>query len=122
MARLLVNENVPLSSVKILRDNGFDILLKSDNSPGLNDEDVLRLAREQTRTLITFDRDYGELVFRCKLLCPPAIIYLRFDPDNPLETAAILQMFFSRAEDDIHGYFFALDRDGVRKRPLPAET
>jgi len=119
-SRLLANENIPLSSVKILREQGFDIVSISEISPGLKDEDVLSLAREQSRILMTFDRDYGELVFNRRLPCPPAVIYLRFDPGNPVEPAVIIQTFFSRIEGEVDGYFFVLDKDSVRKRPLPA--
>jgi uncharacterized protein with PIN domain len=45
-----------------LRTEGFDVLSISELSPGISDDVVLKLARDQGRILLTFDRDYGELV------------------------------------------------------------
>ena len=78
--RLLANENFPLPSVTALRMEGFDVLSISELSPGISDETVLSLAKDQTRILLTFDRDYGELVFRRRMPCPAGVVYLRFDP------------------------------------------
>lgn len=117
--KLLANENFPIASVRALRSAGFDVLAISETSPGFKDEVVLDLAKQQSRVLMTFDRDYGELVYRRKMPCPPAILYLRFDPVSPIEPAQIVQQFLARAEPDLNGYFFVLNRDSSRKRLLP---
>jgi predicted nuclease of predicted toxin-antitoxin system len=117
--KLLANENFPLPSVHQLRRSGFDILSISETSPGLKDEAVLDLAAKQARGLMTFDRDYGELVYRRRMPCPPAIIYLRFDPASPTEPAQVVQSLLSIPESELSGYFLVLDRDSVRKRLLP---
>lgn len=117
--KLLANENLPMISVHALRRTGLDILAISETSPGLKDEVVLKLSKEQSRALMTFDRDYGELVYRRRMPCPPAIIYLRFDPASPIEPAHIVQQFLARTESELDGYFFVLNRDSVRKRLLP---
>ena len=69
--KLLADENVPLRTVMALRRSGEDVLAVAEVSPGAGDEDVLRLGRTQGRVIVTFDRDYGELVFRQRLM-PPA--------------------------------------------------
>ncbi len=65
------------------------------------------------------NRDYGELVYRRKMHCPPAILYLRFDPVSSIEPAQIVQQFIARAEPELNGFFFVLNRDSSRKRLLP---
>ncbi|MCY4551898.1 MAG: DUF5615 family PIN-like protein [Defluviicoccus sp.] len=62
--KLLANENIPLDSVRSLRSGGHDVVSISEQSPGISDEDVIRIARAENRIIVTFDRDYGELVFR----------------------------------------------------------
>ena len=59
--KLLADENIPLVSVRGLRDLGHDIVSIAEQSPGISDEEVLRLSRAQGRVIVTFDRDYGEL-------------------------------------------------------------
>lgn len=117
--KILANENVPLASVDKLSEAGFDIVSLSRLSPGIDDASVLQLARDQKRILITFDRDYGELIYRRGLLVPVSVIYMRFIPSSPLEPAEIPEPLFAQGESIIKDFFIVLDRDGFRRRPLP---
>ena len=119
MARILTNENFPLSSVSVLRYAGHDVLSVTETSPGASDASVLESAFSQQRILITFDRDYGELVYVKSLPCPSAIILLRFDPATPEEAGEMVSVLLSGDGKDIVGYFIVLGRDYIRKRPLP---
>src|SRR5438552_684455 len=85
--RFLANENVPLASVRRLRQAGHDVAAASEDAPGADDADVLARASQQGRIVLTFDRDYGELVFRHALPAPLGIVYLRFRPATPQEPA-----------------------------------
>jgi predicted nuclease of predicted toxin-antitoxin system len=62
--RLLANENFPITSVKLLSEAGIDIVSISLLSPGSSDAAVMKMASSENRTIITFDRDYGELIFK----------------------------------------------------------
>ena len=59
--RWLVNENFPAPSVAVLRALGHDVLSIAESHSGDDDTEVLALAWEERRWLMTFDRDYGEL-------------------------------------------------------------
>lgn len=85
--RFLANENFPLTSVKYLRNIGYDITSITETARGSKDQEVLTWAREQKRIILTFDRDYGELIYRYKLPAPAGVIYLRFIPNTPLQPA-----------------------------------
>ncbi|MCY3986906.1 MAG: DUF5615 family PIN-like protein, partial [Candidatus Dadabacteria bacterium] len=56
--KLLVNENIPLRSVRALRNDGYDVISISERSPGISDENVLQIACADNRIIVTFDRDY----------------------------------------------------------------
>ena len=62
--KLLANENFPLQSVKILEDAGFDIKYIGLGYMGVLDSEVMDIAIKKRRTILTFDRDYGELIFK----------------------------------------------------------
>lgn len=62
--RLLANENFPTSSVDLLRRAQHDVSSIAEESPGIKDDAVLARAVQQERLILTFDRDYGELIFR----------------------------------------------------------
>ena len=115
--KLLADENVPLGTVVALRHSGEDVLAVAEISPGAVDEDVLQLGRTQGRVIVTFDRDYGELVFRRQLAPPAGVLYLRFVPDSAEELAAqIMELKASRVQ--LEGWFTTVSRNGIRQRPI----
>ena len=61
--RLLADENIPLPSVDALRAAGHDVVSMTQEAPGTPDLEVLRRAQAEQRLLLTFDRDFGELVY-----------------------------------------------------------
>ena len=62
--RFLANENYPSPSVKILREEGFEVRAISESDYGISDPEVIKIAVEQELVILTFDRDYGEIIFR----------------------------------------------------------
>jgi len=62
--KLLANENFPLDSVIYLREKGFDIKYIGTDLSGILDSEVMEMAEKEDRTILTFDRDYGELIFK----------------------------------------------------------
>ncbi|WP_428099660.1 DUF5615 family PIN-like protein [Candidatus Rariloculus sp.] len=45
-----------------LRNLGHNVFSIAEHSPGISEEEVLRLSRADHRVIVTFDRDYGEFV------------------------------------------------------------
>ena len=117
--RLLADENVPLPSVQRLRSAGIDIIAVAEDGAGSADVDVLRRAQDEGRILLTFDRDFGELVFWRGLSGQPGVIYCRFVPRSPTETAELLLSLAEATGGAFEGHFTVIDRDQVRRRPLP---
>lgn len=52
-ARLLANENIPAPSIVLLRAAGVDVLSIAQAHRAISDIEVLKLAREQCRWLLT---------------------------------------------------------------------
>jgi predicted nuclease of predicted toxin-antitoxin system len=117
--KFLANENVASASVGLLRQKGLDVLHVAEDLPGERDADILELARQQDRIVITFDRDYGELVFKLKHPRPPGVIYLRFDPLWPTEAGEILAGLVGVVP--LKGRFTVVERNRLRQRPLPSD-
>lgn len=114
--RILANENMPLASVQLLRAAGFDVKAVGIDMPGIADQDVLRIAVAEQRTIVTFDRDYGELIFRHGHRPPCGVIYLRwrrFRPDDP--GRYLVDLLRSTTVD--FGYALTvIDEDTIRQR------
>ena len=62
--RFLVDENIPGPIVKAMISSGHDVLWIQEFEPGVDDRKFLAYATGAERTLITFDKDFGELVFQ----------------------------------------------------------
>ena len=56
--------NVGKPVVDYFRTKGFDITSVQELNPQIDDDEILRMAVEQNRILITLDKDFGELVYR----------------------------------------------------------
>ena len=63
-----------------LVDSGHDVLSVLEKNPSASDEDILALALEEERVLVTEDKDFGELVFVRRLPHPCIIRFV----DMPL--------------------------------------
>lgn len=75
--RLLLDENVHLSLVSILTQEGHDVKhVINDFDPSALDFDILELATRDHRVLVTNDRDFGALVYG-QGASHAGIIYLR---------------------------------------------
>ena len=118
--RLLADENVPLPSVDALRAAGYDVASIARESPGLSDPAVLTRALAEDRIIVTFDRDFGELIFARGEAGRPGVILLRFVPASPTEPADLVSELLDRPGLALAGYFTVVDREHIRQRRLPS--
>lgn len=114
--KILANENFPKASVIYLRKAGYDVLSISELHGGIRDEEVIELAIKEERIIVTFDRDYGELVFKKGFKPSKGIVYLRLDNFFPEDPGALIHSLF---ESDKFNFFNALtvvDKNFIRQR------
>ena len=116
--RFLADENIPLPSIRLLRDAGHDVVSVTEETPGVADTAVLQHAVASARILLTFDRDYGDLIYRLGMEAPPAVLYLRFVPGTPQEVAVVVEELL-RTEVPLMGHFTVVETKRVRQRSLP---
>lgn len=116
--RLLLDENFPAPSVAYLRAAGYDIIAAAETYSGMDDLGILSRAASEGRWLVTFDRDFGELVFARGLPPPPAVIFLRAPSYRPTDPAEWL-LSLLQEPSALLGMFTVLDGGSVRRRPFP---
>lgn len=114
--KLLANENIPLATIYYLRGIGLDIASISEDASGIQDRVVLNIAHEQERTILTFDRDYGELIFKHRLKPAAGVIYLRLDEYTPEEPGKIIEKLIVGSQFDFSNTLTVVDKDGIRQR------
>ena len=117
--QFLANENVPIASIHRLRAASYDVASIIEDSPGAKDESVLARAHTEQRIILTFDRDYGELIYRRRLPTPPGVTYFRFAPTTPEEPAERFIELLEVGHITLEGQFTVLGRSWVRQHPLP---
>lgn len=116
--RWLANENLPLPAVLKLRGAGWDVYAVAEGAASSADTDVMALAKQEGRWLATFDRDYGELVFRRRLAAPPLILLFRVTSYLPEQPADWIEALYGSGLL-IPGHFHIYDGTTLRRRTLP---
>jgi len=114
--RLLANENFPLTSVKILEKAGYDIIYAGLDFKGIFDNEVIDIAIKEERTIITFDRDYGELIFKKGYRPRSGVIYLRWDNFQPDEPGEFLMELFKNKKIKYGSRLTVITEKHIRQR------
>lgn len=116
--KFLANENFPYPSIKVLRENNFEVFSIGEESSGISGIEVLNRAVTEELIILTFDRDYGELLFKYHLEAPPAIVYFRNKGLDPKDAAGFLLEILQKTEIEIPNMFTVISEDGIRQRKL----
>jgi predicted nuclease of predicted toxin-antitoxin system len=78
--RWLADECVDASLVTWLRSAGHDVVYMAEVAPAASDAEVARRAEQESRLLLTEDKDFGDLVFR-RGAAVPGLLLLRIAPE-----------------------------------------
>ncbi len=82
--KFLVDESSGIKLYNFLIKKGFDVKFVGNIIPRAFDDEVLALAEEEKRILITNDKDFGELIFRLARLSS-GVILIRLKRDTPVK-------------------------------------
>jgi len=115
--RFLADECCAAAMVDALRDDGHDVVYAVESFQGATDDELLAFAFSEGRTLLTEDKDFGELIYRLRR---PArgIVLLRFDVADRSLKIPRLRDLLAREVERLPGAFVVLEADKVRIRPL----
>lgn len=115
---LCANENLPGDCVTALRDAGHDVLWVRESMPGAPDDIVLARALAEQRLLLTFDKDFGALVFQRGHAASNGLVLFRISQPSAQAVAATVTRILSSRTDWV-GQFSVVDDHTVRMRKLP---
>jgi predicted nuclease of predicted toxin-antitoxin system len=117
--RLLADENVDAAIVDWLRGERHDVLWAAEALAGQSDTAVLGRAREENRILLTNDLDFGELVFRQRLV-PSGVVLFRYRAALESDRLAVFRAHWSAIEAGVLGHYTVLRDRKIRRRRLPS--
>lgn len=112
----LANENFPKPSVDLLRASSIEVESIQERYPGIPDEEVLQKAIDSNLIILTFDKDYGEMIFRYGIRTPPAVIYFREKGQQPLFAGEILVTLLKSKSFHFENRFTVIEKGNIRQR------
>ncbi len=118
--RFLANENFPFAAVTALRQASHDTAWVREEAPGSTDEAVRDWAVRDGRVLLTFDKDFGALVFRGGASASRGVVLFRVVMLPDELSRFVLETLEGRS--DWEGNFSVVEPGRVRIRPLPSRS
>lgn len=115
MYDFVADEGIDKQIVDSLRFIGFSVLYIAEEFPGINDEQVLEISNNNKSLLLTADKDFGELVFRQKLVHHGVILIRFFGIDSELK-ASIVVKTIQKHLPDLEANFSVITKDSLRIR------
>ncbi|MGH8977691.1 MAG: DUF5615 family PIN-like protein [Acidimicrobiia bacterium] len=121
--RLLVDQNLALRVAELLRDAGHDAVhVRERGMQRAEDDEILRLAADEGRVIISEDTDCGALLAHSGATLPSFVLLRGADPLTADEHAALIEAALPRLAADLEsGCIAVLMRYRIRVRPLPIQ-
>lgn len=112
----LANENFPAPSIGLIRDAGYQVFSISESSPGESDEQVISKAKAKDLIILTFDKDYGEILMRTQIPDPPSVVFFRYKGQDPTFAGKALIELLAKSSIELVEKFTVIDKGEVRQR------
>lgn len=111
--RFLADESCDFAVVRALRSAGHDVVAVRETNPGAPDEAVISLALQESRVLLTEDKDFGQLVF-ASATESPGVVLIRF-PANARQAMVqtVVQLIEANAQKVV-GRFVVVQPGRIR--------
>ena len=114
---ILADEGLNGKLVKALREEGYEIVWVKETDAGIADDKVISLAKENSRILITEDKDFGEWIFSHQV-SGLTIIFLRYDKDDYDTILLFLKTALKTIEADEKNEFVTINKNKIRRRTI----
>lgn len=113
--RFLADESCDFAVVRSLRSKGCDVVAVSESLPSAPDREVLRVAVENDRILITEDKDFGEWIFAHKERMQ-SVVFIRFPGNARSKLSETVLSLIEKYGTDLVGNFTVLEPGRARIR------
>jgi predicted nuclease of predicted toxin-antitoxin system len=115
--KFLLDESADFPLAGHLAGLGQDVTsIIRDYQRGIPDEEVLAIARREHRILITNDKDFGELIYRRRILHAGVILFRLDDEALATKIARLDAVLRDHADDLASRRFVVVDDQRIRVR------
>jgi predicted nuclease of predicted toxin-antitoxin system len=118
--KFLADVNVEKPIVDYLSGQGYDIKWAPDYDCKMADEDLLGLANEEKRILITNDKDFGGLLFLQNKVSSGTILF-RVKGQNSEEKVILMKKLLMGYRDRLLNHYVVVTKPKIRIIPLGDE-
>lgn len=115
--KFLADVNVEKPLVDYLLKQGYDMKWVPDYNCEMPDEDLLQLANQEKRILITNDKDFGDLIFLQKKVSAGTILF-RVKGQKSQEKIKLMKKLLMGYRDKLLNHYVVITKAKIRIVPL----
>jgi predicted nuclease of predicted toxin-antitoxin system len=116
--KFMVDVGVGKKVERWLREAGYDVAAVREIDPRAGDREILKLAVEDSRIVLTMDKDFGELVYRLGKAHTGVLVLRMEDADGDEKTNIVKDILLQHA-DKLEGNFCVYKDGTLRISRLP---
>jgi len=118
--RLLLDQGLPRSAAKFLREAGIDTVHVGEVGYAVADDAaILKKARDEDRTVVTLDADFHILLALSRATLP-SVIRIRIEGLYGEQAAVLIKTVLARCNEELErGAMVTVQRKRIRIRRLP---
>jgi predicted nuclease of predicted toxin-antitoxin system len=113
--KFLVDVGVGRQVERWLLAYGYDVKAVRDIDPGMPDREILKIAAQESRIVVTMDKDFGEMVYYAGR-SHSGVLLLRLDEATGQEKVAVVAEIVAHYADKLTGNFAVYQRGRLRIR------
>ena len=115
---IITDENIPLQIIEKLRELNIETFSVFEDSRGISDKEIINLAQNPPRVILTEDKDFGDLVFAYNQ-DKTSVILLRYHYSEMEKITSILINFIQNQIIEKHS-FIVITTKNIRIRRIPS--
>lgn len=111
--KFLVDVGVGKKVESYLFENGYDFKSVREIEHRMKDSEILKIANDEKRIVITMDKDFGELIFNSGLT-HYGVLLLRLDDSNGEEKVETIKEIITKYESSLSNNFCVYQNSRLR--------
>ncbi len=115
--KILADESVDFPIINFLRLEGYDVLAIIETNAGISDDEVMKIAIETNRFLITADKDFGEITFRTGQIGSGILLLRLIGITNPEKCLLVLEAIKNHKDELLNSFSVLTDKQ-IRIRKI----
>ncbi len=115
MIKFVLDVGVGNKVWQYLTAKGYDAKLITEINPSMSDTEILLIAKNEHRMVITMDKDFGELVYHSSK-SHKGVLLLRLEDATGDEKVSVIQFILDNFENQIEGKFCVFKNGRFRIR------